>query len=139
MTIGRQRALTHAQGVVVMSFMAQEDSLLARTNEDFGSLVYFLGTFGLHYWPVVVTVSELEVGGARYTKAVLAAGPGVTFSLCVAGTRQRNHRALTHFHPRYCIVNRAEEVYGVPLPMDTALALGGVYAGLAATTAWYLN
>lgn len=109
-----------SKGVLIMSFMAQENSLLARTNTDYGSLTYFVGTFGLHYLPVVATLGSLDIGGSRYQKTVLAAAPGVTFSA-------------------YCVVNRAEEVYGVPLPMTTALVLGSVYAGLAAATAWFLN
>ena len=32
-------------GVLVMSAMAQESSLLSRTNREYGSLVYGVGTF----------------------------------------------------------------------------------------------
>jgi hypothetical protein len=144
-------------GVVVMSTMAQESSLLVRTNREYGSFVYGVGTYvrappphpppwplpphdpqpppvtpgatrlgprppqALHYFPALVTVSALQTGGGRrYEKTVLAAAPAVLFTL-------------------YCVVENPVEVYGVPLSVDVAMGLGGVYAVAAAAVAWWAN
>lgn len=68
-----------------------------------------------------MTVSALHTGGGRrYEKTVLAAAPAVLFTL-------------------YCVVENPVEVYGVPLSVDVAMGLGGVYAVAAAGAAWWAN
>lgn len=88
-------------------------------------------------------MSALQTGGRRYEKTVLAAAPAVLFTLyCVVenpvevGHRKfaRSCGPFSHRPP-----TPSPQVYGVPLSVDVAMGLGGVYAVAAAAVAWWAN
>lgn len=97
----------------------------------------------LHYFPALVTVSALQTGGRRYEKTVLAAAPAVLFTLYCVVENPVEVGQRTFFRP--CGPFSAHpptsppQVYGVPLSVDAAMTLGGVYGAAAAAVAWWAN
>lgn len=47
-------------GVLSMAALNEPKSLLAKTVEENGLLLYFLGTYGVHYFPPAVILSTME-------------------------------------------------------------------------------
>ena len=102
-------------GVLAMATLNQQGSLLQETVEENGLFLYFVGTYGIHYLPLVIILSTMEPIEFSLRNAALFCGSCGLFGLY-----------LLHEDP--------SKIYGVDI--TSSIAAGGAVFFVFAAIAW---
>jgi len=105
-------------GVLSMSALNEPDSLLAKTVEDYGLFFYFIGTYGIHYFPLAVIVATMEddITFSMRNAALLAGGAG--------------------FFGLYLLHQNPDEIYGVDIHTSLAAGASTLFVFVAVLWLW---
>lgn len=102
-------------GVLSMAALNEPESLLAKTVDDNGLFLYFLGTYGIHYFPPAVILSSMEkISFSLRNTALLFGGLGL-FGL-------------------YLIHQNPKDIYGVDI--EVSLSAGASSLLIFFSVAW---
>ena len=104
-------------GVIAMSALHQDGSMLATAYRDYGPLLYFIGTFSVHYMPWAVIVASSGALEWSMREVTLMTGGLAFFAV-------------------YLTVQTPSEIYGVSVSNVVASAAGTGLLALGAGLLW---
>ncbi len=106
-------------GVLAMAALNEPDSLLARTVDDYGLGLYFLGTYLVHYMPLAVIVATMHDDDMTFSlrSASLISGAAGLFGL-------------------YLLHQSPDEIYGVDVHTSLAAGASTLFVFVAVLWLW---